>query len=246
MKVKAHSIILVTFISLLLLSGCEYIYPHANSPAIANGVVCFGSGDGHLYAVDANTGQERWRFKTEGRVNSKPAIVSGMVYFGSEGGHFYAVEASTGQENWKFKVAEDVAYYFPAIEQGVIYCLGSGALWEYLYAIEIETGQQKWEFTTGIFQPSYPAVTDDSVYVVSNYQDGKTEEFYGRLYALDAATGVRKWAFIVPAVEDKRQEDRDFFFSPAVTSGVVYVGSFHGCLYALDTQTGQRKWQFKP
>ncbi len=32
----------------------------------------FGSHDKHLYAVDAETGQEQWRFKTEGVVDGTP------------------------------------------------------------------------------------------------------------------------------------------------------------------------------
>jgi len=33
--------------------------------------------------------------------------------------------------------------------------------------------------------------------------------------------------------------------SPAVSNGVVYVGSDDGCLYAVDVQSGQKKWEFK-
>src|SRR5690606_34125841 len=32
-----------------------------SSPAVVGGAVYFGSGDGHVYAVDAATGRERWR-----------------------------------------------------------------------------------------------------------------------------------------------------------------------------------------
>ena len=63
-----------------------------SSPAVADGVVYFGSQDGHLYAVDIATGQERWRFRTESLVFSSPAVADGVVYFGSRDGHLYAVE----------------------------------------------------------------------------------------------------------------------------------------------------------
>ena len=33
--------------------------------------------------------------------------------------------------------------------------------------------------------------------------------------------------------------------SPAVSNGVVYVGSDDGCLYAVDVQSGQQRWAFK-
>ena len=63
-----------------------------SSPAIADGVVYFGSVDGNLYAVDIKTGQEKWKFKTEDWVNSSPAIADGVVYFGSYDGNLYAVK----------------------------------------------------------------------------------------------------------------------------------------------------------
>ncbi len=34
-----------------------------SSPAIADGVVYFGSFDGNLYAVDIKTGQEKWKLR---------------------------------------------------------------------------------------------------------------------------------------------------------------------------------------
>jgi len=63
-----------------------------SSPAIADGVVYFGSNDGNLYAVDIKTGQEKWKFKTESWVYSSPAIADGVVYFGSADGNLYAVK----------------------------------------------------------------------------------------------------------------------------------------------------------
>src|SRR5262249_14494252 len=33
-----------------------------SSPIVANGIVYFGSGDHHLYALDAASGQQRWSF----------------------------------------------------------------------------------------------------------------------------------------------------------------------------------------
>ena len=53
-----------------------------SSPAVADGMVYVGSGDGG-YAIDAATGQVRWRYITGGLV-SPPAVVGGMVYIGSD------------------------------------------------------------------------------------------------------------------------------------------------------------------
>ena len=54
-------------------------------------MVYFGSFDSNLYAVDAETGEEKWRFETGDRVLSSPTIADGAVYFGSDDGHLYGV-----------------------------------------------------------------------------------------------------------------------------------------------------------
>src|SRR5437762_842828 len=73
------------------------------SPAMADGKIYFGSDDGNLYAVAAETGAQQWKFDAKSRVPSSPAVADGIVYFGAYDGNFYAVDASTGGLKWKFR-----------------------------------------------------------------------------------------------------------------------------------------------
>src|SRR5437762_9357927 len=57
-----------------------------SSPAIANGVVYVGSGDGGLYALDLATGARHWRFDAGSPVSSSPAVGGGLVYAGARDG----------------------------------------------------------------------------------------------------------------------------------------------------------------
>src|SRR5262249_53784469 len=66
-----------------------------SSPAIANGIVYFGSGDHHVYALDAQTGALKWKFKTGDVVHASPAIAKGVVYIGSWDRNMYALNAAT-------------------------------------------------------------------------------------------------------------------------------------------------------
>ena len=102
-----------------------------SSPAVAGGVVYVGSLDNWLYALDARTGQEKWRFKTDDDVFSSPAVAGGMVYVGSWDNWLYALDAETGQEKWRFKTGGPVASS-PAIAGGVVYF---SSLDGYLYAV---------------------------------------------------------------------------------------------------------------
>jgi outer membrane protein assembly factor BamB len=54
-----------------------------SSPVVVQGTVYFGSGDGNLYAVDAVTGDLRWKFKTGDVVHASPAYADGVLFFGS-------------------------------------------------------------------------------------------------------------------------------------------------------------------
>ena len=78
-----------------------------SSPVVMQGAVYFGSGDGNLYALDAASGELKWKFKTGDVVHSSPAYVDGTLYFGSWDSFFYAVDAATGKEKWRFHGGED-------------------------------------------------------------------------------------------------------------------------------------------
>ena len=78
-----------------------------SSPAIANGIVYVGSGDQHVYALDAATGALRWSFATGDVVHASPAIADGVVYVGSWDRNVYALDAATGRERWKYTTGND-------------------------------------------------------------------------------------------------------------------------------------------
>ena len=78
-----------------------------SSPVMVNGSVFFGSGDGHVYALSADSGELRWKFKTGDVVHSSPGYADGTLYFGSWDSYFYAVDAATGKERWRLHGGED-------------------------------------------------------------------------------------------------------------------------------------------
>ncbi len=80
---------------------------YLSSPSVWNGAVYFGSGDSNIYALDANSGALKWKFKTGDVVHSSPAIADGTLYIGSWDSYLYALDAVTGKEKWRFKTGED-------------------------------------------------------------------------------------------------------------------------------------------
>ncbi len=71
-------------------------------PPSSNNVVYIGSWDSYLYAIDAESGQEKWSFKAgedpaihnQVGFQSSPAVVDGTVYVGCRDAHVYALDAA--------------------------------------------------------------------------------------------------------------------------------------------------------
>jgi len=78
--------------------------------ALDDGRAFFGSRDGKLYCVDAETGDMIFAYATSEpddpmAVVSSPAVAGGHVVFGCEDGLVRAVDAKTGELAWKFDAA---------------------------------------------------------------------------------------------------------------------------------------------
>jgi len=50
---------------------------------------------GHVYALDASSGEEIWNYQTGGAVYSSPALVDGVMYIGSMDSNVYAFGPAT-------------------------------------------------------------------------------------------------------------------------------------------------------
>jgi outer membrane protein assembly factor BamB len=204
-----------------------------SSPAIANGLVYFGSGDGNVYALDAATGALRWKFKTGNVVHASPAIANGVVFIGSWDRNMYAIDATSGKQLWKYQTGNDTIIYnqigiasSAAVANGVVYF---GCRDGHFYAVDAKTGAQKWNVDNkGGWVIASPSVKNGVVYFPTS--DGL------RFKAVDALTGAVKYSIENKAVS---------FSSPAIAGNVVYFGTSDGWLHALDIATGASRADFQ-
>ena len=95
-------------------------------PAVADGVVYFGSYDHNVYALDAATGSKLWEYTTGSVIASAPVVSNGNVYIGSYDNQTYALNAQTGALVWKVETGYDQCVQAsPAIANGVLYTGGA-------------------------------------------------------------------------------------------------------------------------
>ncbi|MDG1872477.1 MAG: PQQ-binding-like beta-propeller repeat protein [Mariniblastus sp.] len=77
-----------------------------SAPTIANGLVYVTRPDAHeLIAMDSSSGEIRWRFTANGRLDTPPSIHRGLCLFGSAAGWVYALRADTGELVWRRRAA---------------------------------------------------------------------------------------------------------------------------------------------
>jgi outer membrane protein assembly factor BamB len=111
-----------------------------SSPVVRGDIVYVGSSDAlALFALDARSGAEVWRFKTGGWSWGTPVVTDEVVYIGSISAFpyyfsgvdlvagFFAVDRQTGEERWRM-TPEAVEGYVtggvfaaPAIDAGIVY-----------------------------------------------------------------------------------------------------------------------------
>ncbi len=145
--------------------------PVRSSPVVVNGILYVGSYDGHIYALDAETGSLKWKVKTPGRVSGSAAVVDGVVYIASEGKKLYALNAVTGTEKWSAGLGGTCAGS-PAVINGKV-IIGQGARWGGsetlimsampLIAFDAETGKKLWQGSNG--PQGYAAIATDGKYL---------------------------------------------------------------------------------
>ncbi|MGC2626537.1 MAG: PQQ-binding-like beta-propeller repeat protein [Candidatus Udaeobacter sp.] len=232
------------------------------SPALADGVLFFGSWDSYFYAVDVTTGKEKWRFHggedptmhNQVGFQSSPAVVNGTVYTGCRDSNLYALDAATGKEKWRFFNDQSWVITSPAVADGKVFFATSDS--SLYHVVDANSGKPIVRQQGKAFVFSSPSVAGDVVFLgVLN----------GTLEARDAKTGDLLWDF---QVEKSKQNnawvltgDRKFnvpflyhsnwreaplvatdqeiriggiYSSPLVVNGVVYFGSADGFLYALE------------
>jgi len=140
-------------------------FDYAYQVAVAKGVVYFeSSADNKVYALDAETGTERWSFFTGGPVRFAPAVWNDRAFVASDDGWLYCLSAAEGRLIWKFRGAPRadkllgngrMISRWPLrggvlVDKGTVYV--AAGMWPaegvYVYALRAEDGAVIWKNDT--------------------------------------------------------------------------------------------------
>lgn len=189
--------------------------------------VYFGSTDGNLYALNADNGKLKWKFRTTGAIRSTPCIYDGIVYVGSWDQYIYAVDQKSGELVWKYKTKADAENHLlegiqasVVAENGLVF-LGSRD--GFFYALDAKKGNLQWQYST---YPSWIAST--SVVNHGTVFFGTSDSH--QLIALDAASGKEKFNIKTKGYN---------FSSSTIVGNQLFFGDFTGNVYAADIESGE-------
>jgi outer membrane protein assembly factor BamB len=190
---------------------------------VSDGVAYVGLANGAVYAVDASTGRDLWRFKAERDIWAAPLVNGSRLYIASLDHHVYALDLQTGEVVWSKDMGGAVAGT-PTLSANAE-TLYVGSFGSQLYALDSASGNERWNFTATNWVWSGPALDDGMLYFT---------DVAGTVFALDAASGAPVWD-VKPGGEMRA--------TPALAGDLLFVGDRGGTLYALNRATGAEVWR---
>jgi alcohol dehydrogenase (cytochrome c) len=146
-------------------------YSFQAAPIVVDGVMYVSGWDGYVWAFDAATGRELWRYQHAvpldiplccGNVNRGVAVARGRVFFSSPDGVLYALDARTGDPVWRRQWldprAGESATMAPLVVKDMVIVGSSGAEYGvrgHIDAFDIATGNRIWR-RYGVPAPGEP------------------------------------------------------------------------------------------
>ena len=204
-------------------------------PVLARDLLFITNKDAALFAVDKDTGDVRWKRALGFRAASSPAAAGGLLVAttkerdkGSEGGSVVAVSQKTGRTVWQRNLPS-WSESSPVIADGTVY-LGSqdGTV----YALRLGDGKVKWTYDAPGPVKSGLALANGKLFFGA---------YGGTVHAVRAKDGSEVWS-VSTSGDDFGLGSGDFYSTPAVAFGRVYIGNTDAKMYSFSTEDGELAW----
>ncbi|MBI1366563.1 MAG: PQQ-binding-like beta-propeller repeat protein [Alphaproteobacteria bacterium] len=205
--------------------------------ALDSGKLFVTSGFGFVVALDAETGKEIWRYKTDAPIRTPPTATNGYVYFVTITNQFVALNEDTGEKAWEFSSFEEAARILSsaspaAVGDFVVAPFSSGEI----VAVTSDTGRSVWSDTLArnTRLTSLAALNDIAGSPIIDRGFVFAVSHAGLFAAIDIRTGQRVWEAPIASVE-----------MPWVAGDYIFVVSVDGELVCLTREEGAVVWVSK-
>ena len=200
-------------------AGDRYI----GSPVIVDDLVLAPNADGHLYALNLETGRTEWIYAASSgnALWSAPLVVENHAFLTSLDHELYCIDISNGAECWKQDLGAAIAGTPASYDDYLLVGTFDGEL----FAVSIENGSILWTFETEGWIWGTPTVAGDVAFIT---------DLSGILYAIDLTNeGEEIW---------RQTLDGPVTAAPIVDDARVYAISEIGSVYAFEQATGVPAW----
>ncbi|MBM3812049.1 MAG: PQQ-dependent dehydrogenase, methanol/ethanol family [Acidimicrobiia bacterium] len=214
-----------------------------STPVVDNGVMYVSTAHNWVYALDAATGRQLWRyifplpkgFTTFYGPHSRGVVVGhGLVYMGTLDNHVVALDQKTGREVWRVNVEDanqcgcNITAAPQLVKDKVIVGVtgGDSAHRGYIHAFDARTGRLAWRFWT---IPG-PGEKGNETWAGESWKYGGGSTWMTGSY--DPQLNLIYWSVGNPAAD---------FYGRSRKGDNLYTDS----MVALDADTGKLKWHFQ-
>ncbi|MEB3371857.1 PQQ-dependent dehydrogenase, methanol/ethanol family [Saccharopolyspora mangrovi] len=139
-------------------------YAFEATPLVVDGVMYVSGWDGWVWALDAKTGEQMWRYKHAvpydvslccGNVNRGVGVAKGKVFMVTPNAHLLALDAVTGRRVWDRTIGDvragESGTMAPLIVKDMVITGSSGGEFGvrgHMDAFDLETGEHRWRCYT--------------------------------------------------------------------------------------------------
>ncbi|MEW4489386.1 PQQ-binding-like beta-propeller repeat protein [Thalassoglobus sp. JC818] len=188
--------------------------------------VIFGSHDGLLYCLNADTGEKVWTAEAQGPVNATPTIHDGKTFTtGCDQPVLRVFDIEQGMSVSEVPL-DALLIASAAAKDDILYFGTDGGS---VHALPIVDGVEGWTFSIpGREQQmhSSPAITDELVLIGSRDK---------HVHCIDRKTGELKWSFATRGRVDS---------SPVIAGNNIYFGSADRNVYGVSLSDGKEVWKY--
>ena len=205
-------------------------------PAISNGMIYVADSQGEVAAIDAASGEKRWKVELDVDLGGGVGVGNDLVLVGSTLGDVFALDANTGEQRWHSYVTSEILAA-PGTN-GIVVAVQSQD--GRVVGLDADDGKKLWVFEADVPVLTLRGTTSPQVgydAVIVTFANGK-------VHALNPNSGEEIWENRVAVPQGRTELERmvDIDGQPVQSGEILYVASYQGRIGAIARSTGRGIW----